>query len=110
MKDDFGNYKRHSDFAKVIWYNPAYKLKCGRIVGKGYGAVELKDGSRAFLYGQELGGGMFGEDPKIQPKPNDLIYVKTVYINDSDKTHSMFMGLDYRVKSVDLKRNKNEKS
>lgn len=53
----------------LLWYNPCKTAYYGKgqgrtweLRGKGFGGAIDKDGNLYFVYGQELGGGLYGED------------------------------------------------
>ena len=58
--------KRTRKLVKLLWYNPAntviYDSGNFSIVGKGFGEYEDADGIKYFIYGEQLGGGFYGED------------------------------------------------
>jgi len=104
--------KRKKIKAKLLWYNPAAVIFSGRgqsknwhLGGKGYGELEDQEGNRYFVYGQELGGGMHGEDadPKFI-KPNREYVITSYWASPHDGSQeSFFMGHQFRIRSIELK-------
>lgn len=106
--------------AKLIWFNPAethfYKVQFYRdrkpedrfsIDGKGFGMLRDAEGNEYFVYGNELGGGSYGEDADKRFIKTDQEYVITscwrTPENYQPGNHDFFMGTKARVRSIQLK-------
>lgn len=103
--------------ATLIWFNPAATSWYGQgknrgwnISGKGYGIMRDEEGNEYFVYGQELGGGLYGEDAdKMFLKPGRTYLIHSYWINDrlskadgSPHSEPFFMGTPRRVRTVSL--------
>lgn len=94
--------------AKLISYQPAYIAWHGSlswsIEGRGMGILVDEAGKRYFIFGNELGGGLYGEDADrrfIQVGRHYLIH--SVWKKPKDETHTpFFMGFDLRASKVTL--------
>lgn len=51
--------------ARICWFNP----------GKGYGYAEDLYGNMYFVYGQELGGDMYGNNCPRTPKSQEMVEI-----------------------------------
>jgi len=101
--------------AKLVWFNPAETRFYGRgrnrrfsIDGKGFGMLRDAEGRSYFVYGNELGGGSYGEDADKSFLKLDQEYVITsCWVTPDDyqppSHHDFFMGTKARVRSVELK-------
>src|SRR4029079_2160709 len=76
--------------AKLLWFNPCHTVFYTRspksdysIHGKSYGMLEDNEGNHYFLFGNELGGGLFGEDadPRFI-KVGTTYIIKEVWVNE----------------------------
>jgi len=70
--------------AEVLWFDK----------NKGFGAVSLINGEKAFLYGQELGGDTYGNniDKKFERKIEGNEKLKVKVIKRNTRTHADFFG------------------
>jgi len=82
--------------AKLSWFN----------IAKGYGCLLADDGETYFLYGSEIGGGMWGENADKQfTKIGQEYLITSAWVKPLPKETNgsrfdFFMGSQFRVKSI----------
>lgn len=107
--------KRKKIVAKLLWFNPAQTAFVGRgkarrfaIYGKGYGMLRDEAGNDYFIYGNEIGGGSYGEDAdKSFLRVGEEYVITSCWVTPKGYKpppyHDFFMGTKARVKSIETK-------
>lgn len=90
---------------ELVWFNPMntvfYDKSNYSLIGKGYGCCrDIETGETLFLYGQEIGGGMYGEDADPVFLEVGCLYNVTESWVKNDINDRFFMGLDFRIKKI----------
>jgi hypothetical protein len=90
---------------ELLWFNQMrtnfYENGDYLLVGKGYGCFrDIETGEDLFLYGQEIGGGMYGEDAdEIFMEKGCLYVVDSAWVRENDNDN-FFMGMPLRIKKI----------
>lgn len=96
----------------VLWFNPCETVWHGKgrfrgwsLQGKGFGVAQDAEGNTYFLYGQEIGGGLYGEDADrlFMQRGRKLFVTEYWDASDSLALPSFFMGQPRRIKACELR-------
>lgn len=94
----------------LLWFNPCETRWHGRgkwrgwsLEGKGVGVAVDAAGNTYLLHGNEIGGGLYGEDADVLFLRRGKKYIVTSYWEATPELHpAFFMGQPRRVKSIEL--------